>query len=391
MQELNVGFITSNSFSSTCKNDIEKREYNSFRAHGLGVVDVSAGLGVTTLYDIGESKSKSSPYLFNEHDDLTIHINSSKLEGSLEITFDEFLNLPGKHVVFMLYVYMASDPAREYIVKYLTDSRLDGIIYYASDDEMYYRGYFLEGLICDYHGRFGGLGIYPKIKDKLIAIISGHNYCRNYTHLCTNCYFLPMYPNQDYKSILDFEYNCNLSESPKYDFFLNCFHDSRMLERIFKHLDKHSFLVITNEVVNKYIDRTKLPKGTEIIVFEGRNVPLSTIVKLVKKCRVYYLPNTYVHLDSWYETHYVQDTMYTHKYLEAYYANVPVISGDISDDTMIKLNNIDFKTNEPINTIRTTLDSTLLTLNISKFVMNNRVKQIVEYIESWLRKNQKVQ
>lgn len=395
MSNLHIGFITSDSHKSTCRKSIREGDYNQFRAHGLSVIDITRGI-TNNICDIGEVKSKRPELELDKEldDDLGIHFNSrrrwnqSVIQYS-EASFEEFLSIPGTHVIFMLYMYVTDDN-REYLRKYLTDPRLDGIVYYASDDEMYYKGYFLEGLLRDYYGKSEGLDLYMKIKDKLIAILSGHNYCKSYFELCPYCIHLPMYPNSDYKDdIIDTHSEINM----QYDFFLNCFHDSRMLNRILTRLNNHSFLIVTNDTIGQYIDESILPAGSKIEIFRGRNIPLRTLVKLIRQCRYYYLPNTYVHIDKWYETHYHQDIMYTHKYLEAYYANRLVMGGDMTDEIMDMINKVTFRfhSRQYIYEDADPMDSTILKVDASYSVVK-KIGQISKYILSWLRnKNPKAQ
>ena len=44
MNDLHIGFITSDSHKSTCRKSIREGDYNQFRAHGLSVIDITRGI-----------------------------------------------------------------------------------------------------------------------------------------------------------------------------------------------------------------------------------------------------------------------------------------------------------------------------------------------------------
>jgi hypothetical protein len=388
MTDLHIGFVTSDSHRATSRCLVRMGGYNQFRAHGLAVVDIARRLTTNPVVDIGETLSSRNlfPIGFDSSDDdLGVHfrsrVSSEMIKDAYkESTFEDFLRTPGKHIVIMLYTYV--DQNYEYLRHYLTDPRLDGIIYYASDDEMYYPGYFLEKCLRSEYGIVGGLDYYSKIKDKLIMVISGHNYCKDYSRLTDTCIHLPMYPNMDYKR--------KVAASPepkiKYDFFLNCFHDSRLLDRILATLDNRTFLIVTNDAVGNYIDTKALPKGTDVWVFDGRNITLDNLVTLIRQCKYYYLPNTYAHIHPWYHTHYTQDIMYTHKCIEAFYADRVIVGGDISDEAMRQLNEgeLEFVTRYQKYDGDDPILSTIMSPDSSHYV-NSILDHIKNHIKSWLQ------
>lgn len=300
---MNIGFITSCSYKCTTRASIRSSDYNQYRAHGRNVFEVVRKLSnyTDTLYDIGEFSI--SDKLTSRDDDIYFDFNNSGFKYS-EITWNKFRALPGKKVVFILYYYSYNKESLDYIRKVLESDDIAVKIYYQSDDEIFFPGYMMHNI---------SLNLLPNNFD---LVLNGHAY------IDTGLYS-PMITSDTYKPVT--------TKKPEYDFYVNIFQDSRVLDFYTEHLPDAKFIVQTNEAVGEYLaDRPNVV----INVSSGRNTKLADIIENARKCKYYLIPNTYrKYARDWYTLHYVQDTMYTHKMIEAYLANRITI-GDVSPDIL---------------------------------------------------------
>lgn len=299
---MNIGFITSCSYKCTTRSSIRANDYNQYRAHGRNLFEVVRKLSnyTDTLYDIGEFSIADE--LTYRDDDIYFDFNNSDLKYS-EITFEKFRRLPGKKVIFVLYYYSYSKESLYYLRKVL-ESDIDVKIYYQSDDELFYPGYTMNHIS------------HNNLPNNFDLILNGHAYIN------TGLYS-PMIASDTYEPIS--------TEKPEYDFYVNIFQDSRVLDFYTENLPDAKFIVQTNEAVGEYlVDRPNVV----IKISPGRNTRLGDIIENARKCKYYLIPNTYrKYANDWYTLHYVQDTMYTHKMIEAYLANRITI-GDVSPDVL---------------------------------------------------------
>lgn len=378
MPTISVGFLTSSSPEHTARYGIRNGDYNQFRAHGLFVADLAEKFG-STLYDIGETKMGGELTMYD--DDIFYHtaFRENPLDYA-EVTMNEFKELPGIKIVVMLYTYMYSDESRKYFYDQLTDG-IDGIIYYSSDDEMYYPNYFMNDLENNAEWKSS----LTKIKEKLIITLSGHSYC-DYSSLGPSMY-LPMYPNRGLLESYLLVKLRNHSDR-KYDFMVECFTSTQILDRYFKLMPDSKFLVVTNSDLAPYIK--SVPDGSDVVVTDGRNTNLADLIELSGKCKYVLVGNTYYRgHNDWYRTHYTQDTMYTAKYLVAYYADRAVI-GDVDDSILVKLNEVIPSAPGYFSAASQLYDVHPIDQDLfgpSSLNIDLKVNTIIEYIKHWINEN----
>lgn len=317
MAKYNIGIITTDSFKQTMHKGIEDGDYNQARAHLYNVMMIAKSLGEYTIYDIGEAKSKKTKV----YDDITLHEESLGMHVN-EVTLKDYVTHKGIRLIFYLYNYLDTKEKRSYFVRSFLFA--DQVVYYASDDEVYYPDYALH-LIAN-----------RKLKvqtSKIKLILSGHSYAKYYGSIGPKCLHYPMIP--DVNAEIPIPTLC----TPQYDFFLNAFHHSDVVKDYATKLSNRSILVATNDVIGPYIKAMKLP-NIAVKEFRGRNIPLQDLISMAVDCKYYLIPNTYYHTDEWYHHRYPQSIMYTHKVIEAFYAN-RVCIGDLSDQELKLLNKKD--------------------------------------------------
>lgn len=288
--------INTDSYQGTALFNCSNNRYDQTRAHGVNILELASKLGVHTILDVGEVvtlKCETSilPDIYEHSKDYDVEISQCSLDHLSELKDCESI------VVFVVH-YFITDENRTYL--YDVFNKLNSIIYYTSDNEYYYRDYFLNELM---HDNLKGLK-----RDSLKMILSGHAYSSSF-NLGVPSFYLPMIPNLSYKK--------RFKELPvNYDIFINCHHHSKILSEIFDSGLK--FKVFSNESVGKFIERKF--KG-KLILSKGSNTPSDELTREIMECQFYFIPNTYHHIDPWYVNHYNQVTMYTHKMIEAFYAD----------------------------------------------------------------------
>lgn len=315
--KLYLGIITGDSHKRTCTKSIEDNEYNMFRAHGNNIAKLNKLFYNHFLYDIGETYPEFVLESRENLDDI-YHVEQATDTSISAVNKNDFLNLKGSKVVILLHVNNNEESFKEYLSSLINDSRLDGIIYYSSDDEVNMRGYLLESLITDSESVLKKEDK-SKFLSKLIAAVHGHDYCCAYNLLDNDRripdIYLPMVPIE-HEELYSF-----VGSKKEYDFYLDCFTDTRIVSHYAGQISDRTFLVAISETLYKYAPELE---NVTYVVMKGRNSKLMDLIELASKCRFYLLPNTYAK-DEWYRSRYIQPIMYTNKYLVSVYADVPAI------------------------------------------------------------------
>lgn len=364
--DIKLCVVNSSSMTHSMSDCIGEGLYNPARAHIHNVIKIAQYLGIKEIYDVGESIN------YPPSDDLALHAYYSTVKLT-PIKLEQLRHLTGFKIAVMLYCFIDDSEKMNYF-RSVSDA-VDKIIYYASDDELYYQGYFLE-----IWSRAGNEFINL---NKLMMILSGHCYSVDYPKLTKEVYHLPMYPNLKIKEF--YELCKDYQSYPSLDFFLNCHHHTRVAVDYIHNMPNRSFLIFTNEAIYNYFDEhLKHMENVQFLISKGANTELLEILAMISKCKYYLIPNTYYHTSDWYkEGHYHQSVMYTHKVLEAYYAN-RMILGDLTEDNMSKLNSkkdLTFITRQnfykSLNGVKDPMDELIVSTEIKcKMIADKITKQV---------------
>lgn len=328
---MRIGIVTTDSFERTINYSLEIGKYNQARAHVNNIIQIAkiVNNGPVTIYDIGEKRSRNNDEVL---DDLDLYERGDDVVF-LPCSMVEFFNdEEDKYIIFYLYYYIDSKASEEYLYKLSEHKHL--AIYYASDDEVYFDHYLLRELLN---------GNFPALKENLKMILSGHMYSIDYPGLCDYIFHLPMFPNKALQA--HFSVDNDITKDCPYDIFVNCHHHTRLMEHLLLKLPNRKILAFMNKGILDYLkmllgtnDLSEKFPNVDVIYSDGANTLLEEIIKFVRRCKVYLLPNTYYHVDDWYrEGHYPQSIMYTHKMLEAFYSNRLVL-GDCAMQHLDEIN-----------------------------------------------------